>query len=343
MSIPVDSPEVDLTTVADDQAVAHAGSAVQTLDDLAPGTAYDFDGLAFRTLPGLGERLATFATVNDVHFGETVCGFIEGAEAGPVFRAEPGDPPYPEAMNAAAVSEIARLAPDVVIAKGDLTSDGTQAQYDRFLAVYGGAFRERLVHVRGNHEAYHHHLDRVIPTEPVEVELPGVRLAVLDTTWSGHAGGRIGEADLEWLDELAVRSDRPVLVFGHHPARDPGAGVRPGESFGLQPDDSERLVSLVGRRPTIRGYFAGHTHRNRVRRFAATGDVPWVEVACVKDFPGSWAEYRVSEGGVLQIHRRISSPEALAWSERTRGMFNGHYPRYALGSLDERCFAIRYR
>jgi hypothetical protein len=77
-----------------------------------------------------------------------------------------------------------------------------------------------------------------------------------------------------------------------------------------------------------------------VRRFPATGDVPWAEVACVKDFPGAWAEYRVFEGGILQVVRRISAPEALAWSEKTRDMYGGLYETYAFGNLDERCFAI---
>ena len=49
--------------------------------------------------------------------------------------------------------------------------------------------------------------------------------------------------------------------------------------------------------------------------------MPYVEVATVKDFPGSWAEYRVFEGGILQVHRRISSPAALAWSERCRTLY----------------------
>ena len=81
-------------------------------------------------------------------------------------------------------------------------------------------------------------------------------------------------------------------------------------------------------------------HRNRVRRFPATGDVPWVEVACVKDFPGAWAEYRVHEGGILQVFRRISAPDALAWSEKTRDMYGGLYEMYAFGSLADRCFPI---
>jgi hypothetical protein len=60
----------------------------------------------------------------------------------------------------------------------------------------------------------------------------------------------------------------------------------------------------------------------------------------VKDYPGTWAEYRVFEGGVLQIHRRISTPEALAWSEQTREMYAGTYAGYALGSLADRCFVL---
>ena len=77
-----------------------------------------------------------------------------------------------------------------------------------------------------------------------------------------------------------------------------------------------------------------------MRKVAATGELPYVEVACTKDYPGSWAEYRVFEGGILQVHRRVSSPDALVWTERTRGMFGGAYGDYALGDLADRCFAV---
>jgi hypothetical protein len=120
----------------------------------------------------------------------------------------------------------------------------------------------------------------------------------------------------------------------------PESRSREATYFGINPDDSEKLVEVFARRRSLVGYFAGHTHRNRVRRFAATGDTPWVEVACVKDFPGAWAEYRVFEGGILQVHRRISTPEALAWTEKTRGMFGGAYYHYAFGRLEDRCFPV---
>ena len=75
-----------------------------------------------------------------------------------------------------------------------------------------------------------------------------------------------------------------------------------------------------------------------MRRFAASGDVPWVEVASVKEFPGTWAEYRVYEGGYTQVTRRVAAPDAMAWTDKTRGMFAGLYRDYALGALADRCF-----
>jgi Icc protein len=75
---------MELTTVADDEAVLHDGANVVRLTGLTPGTVVDAHGHRFETLPHLGERLATFATVNDVHFGETVCGLIEVLDIVPI-------------------------------------------------------------------------------------------------------------------------------------------------------------------------------------------------------------------------------------------------------------------
>jgi hypothetical protein len=43
---------------------------------------------------------------------------------------------------------------------------------------------------------------------------------------------------------------------------------------------------------------------------------------------------------VLQIHRRISTTDAMVWTEQTRGMFAGEYFAYAFGSLADRCFVV---
>ena len=329
---------VELTTVADDEAVVHVGSEVRRYHGLRPATRYVLDGVELETLARPdGELLSVVATVNDVHFGEVECGRVDGTDIGPVLRAEPGEPPYPEMMNAAAIAEIGALGADAVVAKGDLTARGSLEAYDRFMAAYGAAFGPKLHHVRGNHDAS----GVTFADDPFqEVVVPGAVLAILDSVVPGAEYGQLGADQLEWLDELAARADRPVLVFTHHQPWDPASGARPERYFGIGAADSEALVEVVARRPAIRGWFAGHTHRNRVRWFADAPGVPFVEVASVKDFPGSWAEYRIFDGGVLQVHRRVSSRAALAWTDRTRAMFGGLYAEYSFGRLSDRCFAF---
>ena len=194
-------------------------------------------------------------------------------------------------------------------------------------------------HVRGNHDAMI--TESIAATGPFAVELPGVTLAVLDTVRPGTDRGRISTEQIEWLDDVAGASACPVLVFGHHHPWDPASDDRSETYFGINPDDSEALCAVIARRESIAGYFAGHTHRTRTRHFASARNVPIVEIACVKDYPGAWAEYRVYEGGYVQLTRRIDAPDALAWTEKTRGMFAGLYRDYALGSIADRCFTRR--
>ncbi len=329
----------EVMTVADDEVVVDRRGEMCGYRDLAPDTEVDLDGLTVRTLPRRGELLTTLATVNDVHFGETVCGKVDGVDDWETFSVRPGEAPYPETMSAGAVQEIRRADVDLVVAKGDLTSNGLQAEYDRFVEVYGAAFGEQLMHVRGNHESWHHLDVAVWPTQ--ERKLDGVTVALLDTSLDGQVHGGIDADQIEWLDELGERTDQPVLVMGHHPVWNPADVPRDWpKHFGLPPEPTEALAAVMARRPSLVGYFAGHTHRNKVVWLADAPSVPFVEVASVKDFPGSWAEYRVFDGAILQVHRRISTPAALDWSERTRAMFGGSYEGYSLGGLDDRCFMI---
>jgi len=342
---------VEVWTVADDEIVATDGAEVVVLDGLEPGTEVEVPGFGVvRTLERPpGERLATVGTVNDVHFGEVECGRIDAlAELGPVLSVGPGETPYPEVMSRAACTAITEVvgrspAPWAVVAKGDLTASGSAEEYQAFLDCYGVAFGGRLTAVRGNHDAM---AGLTFAAGPSAVELPGVVVAVLDTVVPGGHGGWVDAEQLAWLDEVARQAEldgRLVLVLGHHHPWNPASRARPDGYFGIHPDASERLVEVVARRPAIVATAAGHTHRNRVRRFPATGDVPHAEVASTKDFPGSWAEYRIFEGGVLQVHRRLLDPAALAWSERCRAMIGGLYPAYAAGALADRCLAIHRR
>jgi 3',5'-cyclic AMP phosphodiesterase CpdA len=335
----VDGPAAEVSTVADDEVVVHIGPEVRWYRGLLPDTEYHLDGIEVRTLPRPGgEHLATIATVNDVHFGETECGIIEGLDFGPILTADPGEPPYPAVMNEAAIAEIEDRHPDAVVVKGDLTADGRPEEFAAFQSHYEGAFGDKLRTVRGNHDAGHGQTFAAVPTQ--QVALAGVTVAILDTVIPGHHTGTLSDEQLDWLDELGAHSQTPVLVMGHHHPWDPSSHSRPDDYFGIHPDASEKLARVLGRQPTLVGYFAGHTHRNRVRHFRESPTTPIVEVASVKDFPGTWAEYRIYEGGIVQIHRRISSPDALRWTDKTRAMFNGAYVDYAFGKLKDRCFTV---
>jgi Icc protein len=331
---------LDVTTVADDEVVLHRDGEPLVFAGLEPDTEYEFEGESVRTLPRPGTELCRIATVNDVHFGETVCGLMEGHDGGPVYRSAPGEETYPEVMNAGVVADISALDPVAVVAKGDLTSAGTPEEWARFFEVYRPAFGDRLHHVRGNHDAYTGEDHGA--TGPFTVDVPGATLAVLDTVIPTQTTGQVTADQIDWLDTVAAEADRPVMVFGHHHVWS-DESPRDDDYFGIRPDDSEALVAVAARRRAIVGYFAGHTHRNQVVRFPVTGSMPWAQVACVKDFPGAWAEYRIFDGGILQIMRRASSGPARAWAEQTRDMFGGFYDVYALGRLDERCFSIAHR
>jgi 3',5'-cyclic-AMP phosphodiesterase len=329
---------VELTTVTDTEAVLHDGQRVVRVDGLRPDREHTVEGVTFRTLPRPGgERLATVATVSDLHLGETECGRHEDGNRVPPRRPEPGEPPYPETLARAAAAEIAAADPDVLVAKGDLTSWGSRDELAAFLSIFQAPFEGRLHWTHGNHDtSSRSELDPCPPTELVKV--PGARLALVNTARPAEVGGRVDEEQLAWLDDLGADGDTPVIVFGHHPLYDHASFTA-----GIDPDDSARLVELFARRPALVGYFAGHTHRNLVRRMPETGDVPWAEIGATKDYPGVWAEYRIHEGGVMQVVHRISSPEALAWTDRTREMFGGLYPSYSFGALDDRCFLFGLR
>ncbi len=325
----------ELVSVAPDAAELFVDGRVVRLGGLDPARDYDAFGVGFRTMEDLGEVRALVATANDVHFGETVCGRIAGDDRFPGITAADGEAPYPERMNAGVVADVAGIRPDCVVVKGDLTDDGRDGEYDRFLEVWGGAFGDRLVHVRGNHDSYRGQGFAAWPCQARALD--GVTVALLDTARPFEIGGFLDADQLEWLDELGRTARQPVLVMGHHQVflagRDEPVGFH-----GLAADATAALAEVLARRSSLVCYLAGHTHRNRR---VVVGDVDCAEVACVKDFPGAWAEYRVCERGIAAIVHRAQPPDAVAWAERTRGMFDGLYGRYTMGRLTDRCFVLR--
>ena len=282
-----------------------------------------------------GRLLATVATANDVHFGETECGKTGDPATdaiGPVLRSAPGEPPYPELMNGAIVDEMLALDPDVVVVKGDLTDTGKAEEYEAFLACYG-RLGARMHHVRGNHDAMR------------DPEMARAGRAVRDRARRRDAGGarhrraRVGRR----------RARRRAASAGSTTSRAPRR-IRCSCSRTTPRSTTDLDYGLIDRRPRR----AARRVRPRARTSSATSpgtrtpttscvtprgrDVPFVEVACAKDYPGAWAEYRVHEGGYTQVMRRVAAPDARDWSERARHMIQGIYRDLVLGTIDDRCF-----
>jgi 3',5'-cyclic AMP phosphodiesterase CpdA len=235
----------------------------------------------------------------------------------------------------------------MVFVKGDLTCVGSDEEFAAFESHYPAAFGDRLRVVRGNHDAY---LGQHVHEGDHWVELPGVTVALMDTTIPGETTGAFTDEQIAWLDDHAASSTGRVMVMGHHQQwvpdgdRATGTTTRSDDYFGIHPDSSDALDGVFARHHQLVAYTAGHTHRHRVRRMAC--GAPTIEIGCVKDFPGTWAEYRVYEGGIMQVVHRISSPAALDWSERCRHLYRDFgidYQSYALGELGDRCFVIPER
>ena len=311
-----------------------------------------------RTLPRPDAApVGSFATLNDLHFGETHFGgtltddfeLAEEAPGFPAVRASDTDVPYWRFMNEDAIDEINALGVDMAIIKGDIADRGRPEQFE---AARGAFARFVAPHPAflGNHDYYALNEGVEVdgydllgqPRAPRSVDLGGWRLVLLETVEPGHHHGVFPERRLRWLeDELAETREAhtPTLLLMHHQPVPPQHSNRYPNSIGMKPEDSLRFFDLIGANPQVRGVLIGHTHRNRVRRYPASGPVPFAEVNCTKDYPGGFAHYRLFEDGSFrQEVRRTSSARALAHSTRCRELFGGAYRDFALGSLETRSF-----
>jgi len=300
---------------------------------------------------------ASFATLNDLHFGELRFGGVLetdgelGADGpgSPSVRADETEVPYWRFMNEDAIEEINAAGVEATLIKGDIADRGLPEQ---FTAAAEAFARFRMPHhaFLGNHDHYGRNAGLEVdgyallgqPRAPRCLELGGWRLVLGETAEPGEHHGALDEDRLRWLDGALAETRetaQPTLVLMHHHPVPPEHADSYPNNIGIRPQQSLQLFDLIGRHPQVRGVLLGHTHRNRVRRYAASGKIPYVEVNCTKDYPGGWAHYRLFEDGSFrQEVRRTSSPRALLHSTRCRDFFKGFYRIFSLGQLSERSF-----
>jgi hypothetical protein len=328
-----------------------------------PATPDAFLPERFETLAApRAEMVASFATMNDLHFGEPRFGgtLLENGDYGPDAPGFPSthagetDVPYWRFMNDDAIAEINAADVDATFIKGDIADRGLPEQFG-FAAESFAKFEQPHHAFLGNHDYYAVEDGLEVdgyallgqPRAPRSVELGGWQVILLETVEPGEHHGVFGEARRAWLAqalEATRESATPTLVMMHHQPVPPQYANSYPNNIGMEPADSVALFELLAAHPQLRGVLIGHTHRNRVRRYAPTGSLPFIEVQCTKDYPGGFGHYTLYEDGSFrQEVRRTSSPRALAHSTKCRDFFRGGYRSFSLGTLAERSFHIATR
>lgn len=159
-------------------------------------------------------------------------------------------------------ASIAAAHPDAVLHCGDLTEDGSLAQFAELTERIGAAIAPILHVVPGNHERRWDPTDgrafqAWFGTGEFDVVQGGVRLLGLDPTQSLLEPGRFGADGLARLRaRLADGTNAPTLLFLHFPV-----GV---DNYFL--DDQDRFLRVVDDYD-VRAIFAGHIHTEQVHEF----------------------------------------------------------------------------
>jgi 3',5'-cyclic AMP phosphodiesterase CpdA len=164
--------------------------------------------------------------------------------------------------------------PDVVVATGDLVESGKPEEY-ALLRRLLAPLSMPVYLIPGNHDARdpmreafadHAYLPRGGFLQYTVENLP-VRLVALDTLMPGKGYGVLCRERLDWLEARLGESDRPTVLFMHHPPFECGIdafdGIRVNEG-------GERLADIVRRHPHVERVMCGHVHRPIQVRWAGT-------------------------------------------------------------------------
>ncbi len=162
------------------------------------------------------------------------------------------------------VARLNELAPDLVLISGDIANDGALADVKRAAKILAALDAPYYI-VPGNHDsraalrgglpaaalptAENTHLSYVL-------DLPKLRILALDSSDPDAPNGRICATRAAWLEAALAVSDKPALIFMHHPPLKfsvEETDKPPLEGAGL-------LGAVVARHPHIERILCGHIH-----------------------------------------------------------------------------------
>ncbi|GAC1441205.1 MAG: hypothetical protein NVSMB55_08330 [Mycobacteriales bacterium] len=295
----------------------------------------------------------------------------------PGFPVDPKDP-YWRFMGRGAVQEARARGCQLLLANGDLSSEAEPAALaecrstlDAFGRLGGTEFirpgdAPRYFVTRGNHDRWHSGAPHtgcepkgnglydcfddgfrdgfVRGTQHFSVAIGDdkarYRFVGLDSN-DGATTGVLGKGELDFLAAVLAKGDATIPLF-HHPASATASLSNAAPVVGgLDVRDAEVFRQLLAKHDNTAGVYAGHTHRNNLSRDTETGRLPYFEGGAVKEYPGGYTVVRMFDSGYMVNFYKTSTPEARAWSERSRGEYLGTSPSYQLGSLADRNWTYR--
>lgn len=176
------------------------------------------------------------------------------AETGETYRGED-----PRRSLAALVDAVIDWKPDLVLATGDLSEDGSDVSY-AWLADELARIPCPLVATPGNHddaERLRVHFSHCAVDEPLVVE-DDWQLVVLGSAKPGEISGRLAPAQLAALEAVLAGDERPALVALHHQPWFVGSPWI--DRYPLL--ESEGFHAVLERHPRVRLVLWGHVHQD---------------------------------------------------------------------------------
>jgi 3',5'-cyclic-AMP phosphodiesterase len=162
--------------------------------------------------------------------------------------------------------------PDLVVISGDLVDTPAPEEYEHlkrllapldipFAGIPGNHDSRELMRAAFPRQAY------ASPSGALNqrLEVGGLDVVLLDSSVPGKPQGTLDGWTLQWLDTtLASSTDRPALLFLHHPPFKTGIWHMDRQNL----LDAGELAEVVERHPRVQLIAAGHVHRATVTMFA---------------------------------------------------------------------------
>jgi 3',5'-cyclic AMP phosphodiesterase CpdA len=266
------------------------------------------------------ERPALIAQISDLHIKR------------------PGALAYNKVDTAAAlthcVAELNRFAtrPDLVVISGDLADTPTEEEYDhlrRLLAPLTIPF----VAIPGNHDD-RAMLRKALPGQPYAREsgalnhtcaVAGLDIVLIDSSVPGAPHGEVDADTLTWTDDtLAATTERPALLFLHHPPFI--TGIRHMDVQNLR--NADALAVLLRRHARARLVAAGHVHRATFTTFAGVAATicPAPNHAVALDLDARWPPSFMIEPPAFHLHAYFPGHESVVTHSVPIGDFDRPHP-----------------